>query len=344
MDEEKSKEDENTEDKAEEKDSVPEVKENEMVKPVEKVVDSFSGKGFTEKMREKPWMIATCVLGIVVVMLLLFDGGGNMTANVISEDDAGEKLVDFLSQRSDSEIVLSDVTALSGLYKVDIEYEGDIIPLYVTQDGQFFVQSVIPISDSADSGGQQQAPQDIPKSNKPKVELFVMTHCPYGAQAEKGFIPVIEALGNNIDAEIKFIHYFMHQGEETETSIQVCIREEQSGKYLKYLECFLEDGNSDRCLGVAGIDKSKLNSCVSDKADSYYAEDSEISQGYNVQGSPTLIINGVIANSGRSPAGFLSTICSAFNNAPSECDQELSSASPSPGFGGGTGADTDASC
>jgi len=28
-----------------------------------------------------------------------------------------------------------------------------------------------------------------------------MTHCPYGTQAEKGMIPVIESLGDLIDAK-----------------------------------------------------------------------------------------------------------------------------------------------
>ena len=43
----------------------------------------------------------------------------------------------------------------------------------------------------------------VPKSDKPLVELFVMAYCPYGTQAEKGLIPVIELLGDKIDASIK---------------------------------------------------------------------------------------------------------------------------------------------
>ena len=163
-----------------------------------------------------------------------------------------------------------------------------------------------------------------------------MTHCPYGTQAEKGILPVYELLGNKIDSNIKFIHYFMHEqpGQEPdETPVQICIREEQSDKYIDYLTCFLEDDDSDRCLTEVKIDKTKLNTCKETKYDDYYAADSALSQGYGVQGSPTLIINGQQVSSSRSPSAFLATICSAFNTPPEECEEVLSTANPSAGFG-----------
>lgn len=57
---------------------------------------------------------------------------------------------------------------------------------------------------------------------------------------------------------------------------------------------------------------------------------------YGVAGSPTLVINGQEVSSGRDAASLLSTICTAFNNAPSECQTDLPSEQPTPGFGTGT--------
>ena len=153
-------------------------------------------------------------------------------------------------------------------------------------------------------------------------------------------------LGDKIDSSIKFVHYFLHEPEEAETPLQVCIREEQSDKFLDYLKCFLEDGDAEKCLIEANIDKTKLDLCIAGKADDYYAADSELSEGYGVRGSPTLVINGVIADSGRSPAAYLGTICSAFNNAPEECEEELSDVTPSAGFGytASAGGNTNAQC
>ena len=225
-----------------------------------------------------------------------------------------------------------------------IEFKGEEMPLYVTKDGSYYAPNLVPLKIESSSNDQEQ--QDIPKSDKPEVELFIMTHCPYGTQAEKGILPAIEALGNTINSKIRFVHYFMHEPEETETPIQVCIREEQSEKYLNYLECYLEDGDSDRCLTETGIDTSKMNTCLDNgKADEYYEIDSVLSENYGVQGSPTLVINGEIVSSSRDSASYLDTICSAFNEAPEECMTELSSSSPSPGFGWeGTGSSTTASC
>ena len=137
----------------------------------------------------------------------------------------------------------------------------------------------------------------------------------------------------------------MHEPEETETPRQVCIREEQGDRFLDYLECFLGEGDYEVCLKQVGIDEAKMNNRISSgQAAEYYASDSGLSEGYGVQGSPTLVINGVIVSSGRSPAGYLGTVCSAFNSEPSECGVELSSTSPSAGFGYGAGVDTSAQC
>jgi hypothetical protein len=73
----------------------------------------------------------------------------------------------------------------------------------------------------------------------------------------------------------------------------------------------------------------------------FYAQKAD-NDKYGVQGSPTLVINGAQISSGRDSAGLLKTICSAFNTAPSECQKQLSSASPSAGFGEGTDTSGDA--
>ena len=68
---------------------------------------------------------------------------------------------------------------------------------------------------------------------------------------------------------------------------------------------------------------------------------------YGVQGSPTLVINGEVVQTGRDSASLLQTICSAFNEQPEACQTELSATSPSPGFGTGTdetGGSADAGC
>jgi len=296
-----------------------------------------TGKGFMGTLKENPWIIATLVLAIVVVVMLILNFTG-MTGNVVSEGDAADNLVTYLNTVADGEVILSGVKDIGNLYEVTVNYNGDEIPVHVTKDGDYFVQGLVPIAGNVPSApSAPSAPVDVPKSDKPVVELFVMTHCPYGTQAEKGFIPAIVALGDKIDSSVKFVHYFLHEPEETETPIQVCIREEQSSKYNAYLKEFLKDGDSDAAMAAVGVDSAAVDACVSSgKADVYYAADSELSEGYGVRGSPTLVVNGQIAPSGRSADAYLQTICGAFNDAPEECALQLDSANPSAGFGYGT--------
>lgn len=297
-----------------------------------------------EKMKKNPWLLVSGVLAVIVIILLVMTFRGGIIGSAISENDAAEKLVSYLNKRAGGGVSFVSAEDVGNLYRVNIQYRGDKISLYITKDGKYFVQSAIPLTGQVTQPTQQPQQQDIPKSNKPEVELFIMSFCPFGLQAIKGIIPVLELLGDKIDAEIRFVHYFMHgDKEEQETYRQVCIREEQEDKWLSYLKCFLEDGDSERCLTKTKINKAKLDSCVESKAKDYYASDSELSQGYGVRGSPTLIVNGQTVSSGRSPDIYLQTICSAFNKQPGECSEELSAENPSSGFGysasgsGGTG-------
>ncbi len=290
----------------------------------------------TKQIRENPWMLSTLVLGILVLILVI--GSTNVAGNVVSEDEIGGAVVSYFEDQGASGLELVSAEEVQGLYEVKTNYMGQKIPFYVTKTGYLIAgNELVPLF------GEEKG---LDKAAVPVVELFVMTHCPYGTQAEKGIIPVFEELGDSIEGKIRFVHYFMHEPEETETPIQLCIREEQSEKYLDYLKCFLEDGDSERCQTETGIDKTALQDCIdSGRADEYYAEDSALSQEYGVQGSPTLVINGEQVNSGRDPVSYLDSICVAFSDVPEECGSELSSEAPSPGFGWeGTGSSSGAQC
>lgn len=287
---------------------------------------------------------------------------------VVTIDEAKQKTLDFINKyfmRSGETASISEAVEEPkyNMYKFTVLLpSGETTTSYASKDGKEFMPQVINFQEVEDSqaktqDGQAPAAADttVPKSDKPVAELFVMTHCPYGTQAEKGFIPAIKAIGDKADVKIRFVHYFMHDPENTETPRQVCIREEQGDKYLAYLECFLEgDGKSANagndpsvCMKKAGVNESKVNECVSSgKSKEYYDQDSELSKKAGVTGSPTLVINGQKAQGGRDSASYLKAICNAFNNQPDECSKELSSASPAAGFGTGaaTGGAAAGSC
>lgn len=325
-------------------------------------------KNSAEKMRENPWILSTAVLAILVIILIV-TGGGASCGEVVSQEQAGQEIVGFLNQQTDGGVEYLSADDLGNIYEITVTYQNQEIPVYMTKDGKYYLQGVVDLNeveeDSDTSNTQEQQTVNVPKSDKPIVELFVMSYCPYGTQAEKGIIPAIETLGETIDFKLRFVYYAMHptQGEVEEQLRQYCIQKEQSDKLIPYLKCFLKEGDSEGCLTEVGINKAKLDSCY-DSADEEFEitknlddeslwlngrfplfnTDKELNEQYEIRGSPTLVINGEQASSARSPSAYLNAICQAFNTSPEECDTELSTSSYSAGFGYEAGASTDAQC
>lgn len=304
-------------------------------------------------------IIASVVGGLIYGMVSAKEQSSWLPENKIT-DTAKAFINTNLVQQGEATVKV--VGKEGDLYKLEVSYNGQKIDSYITKDGKrLFPQSLEVVTketDKNDAGSKSNnAVNEVAKkSDKPAVELFVMSHCPYGTQIEKGIIPVVEKLGNKIDFEIKFTDYAMHGEKELKEQLnQYCIQKEQNSKYLGYLECFLKAGEGESCLKQSSIDQSKLSSCVS-KTDSEYKVIANFNsktgykgnypgfeiyksdnEKYGVAGSPTLIINGTQAESGRDSNSLLKTICSSFSNVPEECKSTLSSDTPAPGFGASTG-------
>lgn len=331
--------------------------------------NNTNNETLTDKIRENPWVVATLVLGVIVV-ILLFTGSGfssgamtGATVGVVDADVAQERVLEFVNMQVDEPVSVVETTMKNGLYEIVISFQGRDIPLYVTADGENLVQGLTPLdqlmqaAQAADSGeGAAPTPTAVPKSDTPEVELFVMSICPFGTQAEKGILPVLIKLGDKIDFDLRFVSYAMHEKPEIdENTVQYCIQKEEPEKLYEYLECYLETNDPsawEACRGTVGIDESKLQSCISAadsefKIEELYADkstwsggrfpqyntDKALNEQYGVRGSPTLIINGAQSNAGRSPASYLAGICAAFNNPPEECNVEMPAETPAPGFG-----------
>jgi len=293
--------------------------------------------------------------------------------NDITMDQAKAKVADFINnnlvQDGNKKVDIKKVTDGGALYKISLSLQGKEITAYMTKDGKTFFPNPMDIA-SVEAQAKQakqkaaEAPKSIPKSDKPNVKLFVMSYCPYGTQVEKGILPVLNTLGNKINFQLEFVDYSMHNDlatndmkELNENVRQYCIQKNQPKKLDAYLSCFLKKGQGTEtaCLNSAGVDVNQVSDCMA-QADSQFSitknfKDKKTYKGqfplcninkddnakYKVEGSPTLIINDTLASSdNRDPASLLKTICSAFNQAPEECNTKLSSTAPAPGFGEGT--------
>jgi hypothetical protein len=185
------------------------------------------------------------------------------------------------------------------------------------------------------------------------VEAFVMSHCPYGTQIEKGLLPVIETLKEDVDFQIKFVDYAMHGRVEIyEQMRQNCIAKTHNEKFLSYLQCYLEEERFNYCLEQSGIDREIIDNCFEETEEEYSIladfANQETWRGnypifnlhqeenilYGVAGSPTLVINGEVKKGiSRDPQSLLEAICAEFETKPESCSVKLSPLKPAPGFG-----------
>lgn len=243
--------------------------------------------------------------------------------------------------------------------EVNIMQNGSVVSageVYITNDGEFLlIGQLYNMSQKIEQPAQtqpSQQTQQIQKTERPSVKLFVMSYCPYGQQAETAMWPVLDLLGDKINFELHYVIYpaqyyrgyedqycinktycSMHGvGELNEDIRQMCIKENYDysvwSTYIKSVSTSCNYQNVDSCWeGVAkqnGIDTELIKSCYNENAIKYAEEEMKLNEQYGVQGSPTLFINDVEYSGGRTPEAYKSTICSAFLQAPDKCSTALS--------------------
>lgn len=318
---------------------------------------------FKEKLKKNPWISVSLVLAVVSVILIVISSNCSVTGKAISEKEASEVLIDYLNGIADDEVTLLSSEDTGNLYQVVIGYKGDEIPLYVTKDGKYYVPQLIPMvaASQPTQQTQQQAQQtEVPKNDKPIVEAFVFSYCPYGLQFQKALLPVYKALKDKADIRLVAIGAMHGEYEEKESLRQICIQDLYGkDKLWDYLEVFMgktEIGDCrsnescskpyvDQIFTQLGINKKQVESCMSSDGQTLYQQDEARAQGLGISGSPTFVINNVKVQVSRSPAAILQVVCSAFNNAPAECSQTLSTEQASPWFGySASSASSAASC
>ena len=321
--------------------------------------------------------IASIIL-ILILLAIIFSGmrySGTVT-ETMSADDAAEKTLDFIKEymvRPGTNVSVKDVSEEEGLYKITIELKmgsmSQDVESYVTKDGKlFFPQAVDMEKVKEDSEAQQQEQnqkqtQEVPKSDKPVAHAFVMSHCPFGLQFIKAYVPVMELLGDKADIQINFVNYIMHGKDEFNDNNRIyCIQKETPDKLTNYLRCYVENKGYETCLEEAGIDKTTIDDCIDQIDEGYnltetfegsenrfppYPIEDDLNEEYGVRGSPTFVLNDKVISVTRSSEAIKEEICSSFNDPPAECEENLSTTSEQPGFGPigeGSGASSSGSC
>ena len=139
-----------------------------------------------------------------------------------------------------------------------------------------------------------------------EVELFVMSFCPYGVEAEKQLIPILREFSNKVDFKLRFIANEVDDGPrpfeashgvaELEENIrQAVIAAHAPDKLFDYLLCRAKHlkGSWEKCALEVSIDAAEIQRLVDrPETEALFRENIRRGHELKVYGSPTLYVDG----------------------------------------------------
>jgi hypothetical protein len=184
---------------------------------------------------------------------------------------------------------------------------------------------------------------------KKSLDLFVMSHCPYGTKAMLAVKEFADAFGK--DAAVS-VHYIgdsangklesMHGPDEvTDDLREVCAIQHygQNQKFLDFLACRSKDLKADwkDCTGKNGIDAGVIQKCVDSEGNGLLTASFDVASKLKIQSSPTFLVNNRTTFNAQDAAGIAAQYCKA-NPGLAACSQKLTATAPAQAAGGGGAA------
>jgi len=296
---------------------------------------------------------------IIGALIIIIIAGGVWYYQIIwkkshlSPKEAQAQVDDFINNNLMQPGIKADIEKVekeNGLYKITLKIgegnQAQEVVSYLTVDGKKFFPSepmdIEEVKKQIKEAKEKEAePENISKSVKPKIDLYVMSFCPYGNQAEDTIKPVYDLLKNKADFNF---HYIVSSNGDTVKSLhgekevaqnerEACVLKNYGkDKWMSFVTYVNKNCGNDGSCWEAGakslaISVAKINTCVNSSGKNLMKEDEKASTAAGASGSPTLVINGTqtkaVYQYGNSEA-YKQAICLAFEAAPEECGKVLS--------------------
>lgn len=303
------------------------------------------GGKFCETWNKNKKMIVAAIILIVAVIAIV--GGTAFKKYWKEKVDVGPEAIKVKLENlvKESGASVKDVVKEGNFYKATLSFNGQEQPVYTTKDGAKLIQSMISFEEiekqqELAKKQEEENSRPIPKTDKPTVDLYVMSFCPYGNKAEDTMKPVYDLLKNKVDFNF---HYIVSVGGDSIQSLhgekevaqnerEACVMKNYGkDKWFGFVSYVNAKCGSDGACWEAGakslgINTAKITACVTEDGSDLMKADEKISKEAKASGSPTLKING--ANSKAvyqygNPEAYKQAICDAFNTAPAECSKKL---------------------
>ncbi len=172
--------------------------------------------------------------------------------------------------------------------------------------------------------------------NKINFDLYVMSQCPYGTQAEKVVAQAMDDFKDYVNFNVEYIASSDKDGQlsslhgEKEVKgdkYQLCVKKYFPDKFWPYLECQNKNYRDlektfESCAQDNQIDFTALKKCAEGKEGQQLLKTSaQKAAKLKVSGSPTFYIDGKLYNGPRTVIAIQRDLCSKLNNAPQKCSQ-----------------------
>lgn len=176
------------------------------------------------------------------------------------------------------------------------------------------------------------------KEEPKKLDLFIMSQCPYGVMAGNAMKEVLDAFDKKINFNIHFIadetapgkFNSLHGQPEVDEDIrELCAIKlaPKDYKYMDYILCRNKDIRSDKwedCAKEAKIDVAKLKKCATtDEGTKLLSENIKLAKDLEIGGSPTWLANNKNQFSGIAAEQIKTSFCQ-FNKDVKGCEKKLS--------------------
>jgi glutaredoxin len=261
---------------------------------------------------------------------------------IITPDEASKKVKDVVTNnlvKAGTEVAVKSVVKENNLYRATVTIQKKDYVMYLSLDGKkFFPEGM----DTGVKPKEEEVAKEIPKTDKPEVDLYVMSFCPYGNKAEDTLKPAYDLLKDKVNFNF---HYIVNSDGDTIESLhgakevaqnerEACVLKDYGkDKWFEFVTYVNAKCGSDGACWETGaktlsLDTAKISGCASSDGTALMKTNEQNSTTAGATGSPTMIINGVKTNSvyqyGNSES-YKQSICAAFNSVPSECSETLSS-------------------
>ena len=172
------------------------------------------------------------------------------------------------------------------------------------------------------------------RAGKIDFDIYVMSQCPYGIQAESMVMKSMDGFEDYINFNVEYIASLnadgsfnsLHGESEVEGNIyQLCVKKYNPENFWPYLECQNKNyqdlkSSFESCANQVGIGFETIKNCAGGEEGTELLKISLAkAQELNVSGSPTFYLKGEKYTGPRTEIAIQRELCKVLENKPSKC-------------------------